>query len=234
MRDATPARVRLDEVLTRAEGSLAAPSGATLKELQLLVESWTGIKPVYASTISKPGNFSVRFEQSKRAKAGKLKVAVLPESADVEDTLEKGRVWAERDPGVRAFVYCAKVGGMWDLVAVHERASGVVTQKLTSPDMFPEARQLSVGTPKELLSAEECQELADELYLDRSWVDDLAWMLNDKRAIVLYGPPGTGKTWLSQRLASQVQPDPTRRRLVQLHPSYGYEEFFEGYRPSET
>ena len=87
---------------------------------------------------------------------------------------------------------------------------------------------------KELLSSEECQKLADDLYLDRSWVDDLVWMLNDKRAIVLYGPPGTGKTWLSQQLASRIQQDSARRRLVQLHPSYGYEEFFEGYRPTET
>jgi hypothetical protein len=37
-----------------------------------------------------------------------------------QDTIAKGQVWAERDPAVRAIVYCTKVDGMWDLVAVHE------------------------------------------------------------------------------------------------------------------
>lgn len=73
--------------------------------------------------------------------------------------------------------------------------------------------------------------LADELLVDRSFLDELVGLLEDKRQIILYGPPGTGKTYLAQKLAAVLAPEDTRRILVQFHPSTSYEDFFEGYRP---
>jgi 5-methylcytosine-specific restriction protein B len=75
--------------------------------------------------------------------------------------------------------------------------------------------------------------LADELCVDPEWLEDVRWGLSEKRSVVFYGPPGTGKTFMARRLAKAIQPDDERRIFVQLHPSYGYEEFFEGYRPTE-
>jgi len=74
-------------------------------------------------------------------------------------------------------------------------------------------------------------ELAHELLVDRSFLDELVGLLEDKRQIILYGPPGTGKTYLAQKLAAVLAADETRRILVQFHPSTSYEDFFEGYRP---
>lgn len=74
-------------------------------------------------------------------------------------------------------------------------------------------------------------DLADELLVDRSFLDELVGLLEDKRQIILYGPPGTGKTYLAQRLAAVLAPEEARRMLVQFHPSTSYEDFFEGYRP---
>lgn len=74
-------------------------------------------------------------------------------------------------------------------------------------------------------------ELAEELLIDRSFIDEIVSLLEDKGQVILYGPPGTGKTYLARRLADALVPDPTRRSLVQFHPSTSYEDFFEGYRP---
>ena len=53
--------------------------------------------------------------------------------------------------------------------------------------------------------------------------------------IVLAGPPGTGKTWVAKHLVRYLTQDrPLAYRIVQFHPSYGYEEFIEGLRPIVT
>lgn len=75
------------------------------------------------------------------------------------------------------------------------------------------------------------EELAEELLVERAFLDDIVALLEDKGQVILYGPPGTGKTYLARKLAEALVPDPTRRSLVQFHPSTSYEDFFEGYRP---
>jgi 5-methylcytosine-specific restriction endonuclease McrBC GTP-binding regulatory subunit McrB len=53
--------------------------------------------------------------------------------------------------------------------------------------------------------------------------------------IVLAGPPGTGKTWVAKHVVRYLTQDrPLAYRIVQFHPSYGYEEFIEGLRPIVT
>ncbi|MDE0369487.1 MAG: AAA family ATPase [bacterium] len=72
---------------------------------------------------------------------------------------------------------------------------------------------------------------ATDLLVERSFLDEIEELLRDKGQVILYGPPGTGKTYLAQRLAAALAPDPADRALVQFHPSSSYEDFFEGYRP---
>lgn len=72
------------------------------------------------------------------------------------------------------------------------------------------------------------QELADELLVDVEWLDGLFEILEAKRQLILYGPPGTGKTFLARKLAASRTADLS---FVQFHPSYSYEDFFEGFRP---
>ena len=71
---------------------------------------------------------------------------------------------------------------------------------------------------------------AGQLLLGRAWLDEFVDLLNSKRQVILYGPPGTGKTYLGLKVASALCP-PENVRLVQFHPAYSYEDFFEGYRP---
>ncbi len=72
---------------------------------------------------------------------------------------------------------------------------------------------------------------ADELLITEEWLDEVVELLNEKRQLVFYGPPGTGKTYLALRIAAHLVGE-QQVRLVQFHPSYSYEDFFEGFRPA--
>lgn len=114
------------------------------------------------------------------------------------------------------------------------------------PNPFPERIQRLLFPGAEAIDARSSKEpdalgtqgdpaaLADVLCIDEQTIRDWSWLISDRRALVFYGPPGTGKTFIARRFAEHLQPRSELRRLVQLHPSYGYEEFFEGYRPSAS
>ena len=78
------------------------------------------------------------------------------------------------------------------------------------------------------------QKLTDDLLIHKlEWLREIRDLLWDDRQLVLYGPPGTGKTYLALKLAEFLGGGPEQVKLVQFHPSYSYEDFFEGFRPQE-
>ncbi|MCA1694089.1 MAG: AAA family ATPase, partial [Actinobacteria bacterium] len=72
--------------------------------------------------------------------------------------------------------------------------------------------------------------LASALFVDAEWLSEVRDLLDERRQLIFYGPPGTGKTWIARKLAADLV-GPEQVKLVQFHPAYTYEDFFEGYRP---
>jgi len=77
-------------------------------------------------------------------------------------------------------------------------------------------------------------EVAAKTHLPVDWLQEKLYLLAEKRQVIFYGPPGTGKTFVALRLAEHLVSGGGQARLVQFHPSYTYEDFFEGYRPTDS
>ncbi len=74
--------------------------------------------------------------------------------------------------------------------------------------------------------------LAEQVFLPATWLQhEVIDLLAEKRQVIFFGPPGTGKTFVAQRVAEHLTSDSGTWELIQFHPSYSYEDFFEGFRP---
>jgi 5-methylcytosine-specific restriction protein B len=71
----------------------------------------------------------------------------------------------------------------------------------------------------------------DDLHITTDWANLVVDLLNERKQLILYGPPGTGKTFLARQLTERLA-GAEQVRLIQFHPAYTYEDFFEGYRPA--
>ena len=94
------------------------------------------------------------------------------------------------------------------------------------------------STPKPPPSKETAQppldlgKLAHELLYQEEELRTIEKLLDDKRQVIFQGPPGTGKTYAARQLARFLAGSNDRVTLVQFHPSYAYEDFVQGYRPT--
>lgn len=101
----------------------------------------------------------------------------------------------------------------------------------------------NVQRHQELMHLVDCADLSKKQIFFWELFDMLENNLNLKKAIVYYGAPGTGKTFKAKNIAKQFI-DQHRIKIesktknnyqvktVQFHPSYSYEDFIEGIRPS--
>lgn len=120
-----------------------------------------------------------------------------------------------------------------DEVAARLGAQGEVldlSQHLETLVALAERRQPPAGTAAMHLP-DATAELAERLYVPRRWLQECVELLRDRPQLIFYGPPGTGKTYIAQELARHLATEPNVK-IVQFHPAYSYEDFFEGYRPT--
>lgn len=127
-----------------------------------------------------------------------------------------------------------------DLTAVKDLIDGLgmsdedLIEEAEAADLDPSMEIPALTARRELELPEPTDGLTAELLVhDTEWLREVRDLLWDERQLVLYGPPGTGKTYLALRLAEFLGGGPEQVKLVQFHPSYAYEDFFEGFRPQE-
>lgn len=122
---------------------------------------------------------------------------------------------------------------------LHSQADVVdLTNEIPAIEQLLEAlgvahRQPSQAPVRELRFPAVGQALADKLLIDREWLQQQADLLWERKQLIFYGPPGTGKTYLARQLANHLAAELSAVKLVQFHPSYTYEDFFEGFRPTQ-
>ena len=126
--------------------------------------------------------------------------------------------------------------GFLDRFIVEARARGIpVRHRLDAQGLvWIVPYQESESGGGETTPTEDLDELADELHLTGDFLEEIEVLLEDKKQVIFQGPPGTGKTYVAQALAKHLAGSADRVTLVQLHPSYAYEDFVQGFRPTLT
>lgn len=74
-----------------------------------------------------------------------------------------------------------------------------------------------------------------EVFMSEAEYNTLVRLLKHEMNVILQGPPGVGKTYVAKRLAYSMmgEKNPKRVMMIQFHQSYTYEDFIEGFRPTE-
>jgi MoxR-like ATPase len=107
-----------------------------------------------------------------------------------------------------------------------------------TPEQWAEFTRLATEREKKVVPPkpreESLSELGARLHLEPTeHLEEIVSLLDDRPQAIFYGPPGTGKTWVALKLADWLAGSKDRVKLVQFHPSYAYEDFIEGWRPTE-
>ena len=112
-----------------------------------------------------------------------------------------------------------------DLTEAYDQLADLIPPRL-APELPPKPPE----PKRELRFNAVTTEFADSMLMDQAELVKITDLLWERKQVIFYGPPGSGKTYLASKLARHLTEDGSVK-LIQFHPSYTYEDFFEGFRP---
>ena len=142
---------------------------------------------------------------------------------DVRDRLDaQSLVWCVTSPGHRPEDWPDDVLTALDAYRESDGAHVEPPEGEPNPADVPEAAGGAADWPS----------LAADLLWEPHHIEEIVADLEDKKQMIFYGPPGTGKTYVAKAIAAEYARAGGGFEIVQFHPSYSYEDFVEGFRPT--
>ena len=103
-----------------------------------------------------------------------------------------------------------------------------------SPDSWVRRLMWFMGYPPPLPPPYTPTDAHQGLFIPLAHFTRLLTSIKSRKNLILQGPPGTGKTFIARRIAWCLigRKDNGPIEMVQFHQSYAYEDFVQGYRPT--
>jgi len=103
----------------------------------------------------------------------------------------------------------------------------------SSPTIWALTPSGKIGPEQQSYSTEDV--LKEGVFLTLMDVEAIISRINLKQNVILQGAPGVGKTFVARKFAYALMgsKDDSKITTIQLHPSYSYEDFVRGYRPTD-
>ena len=218
--------------------------GCSLKKFASKEEIKEKMKKVYDASYSYKNNAHCLWQFANEMKVGDIVFA----KKGMHKIIGKGVVTSDYiyDTTRKTYLNIRKVD--WQCSGEWEHPGQAVMKTLTNISPYSDYVQQLLGLFAEDTLVEESEQkeikyplytkddFLDEVYMSEEVYSTLVELLNTKYNVILQGAPGVGKTFVAKRLAYSIMgtKDTSRVAMVQFHQSYSYEDFIQGYRPTDN